>query len=150
MKDVEGLPGVTQYEATDKLPERFSREARGRLTVGVTYERKGFCHVAESTNSRGVKINAWDGVLLENKETKKLFPASINQLTGTSIVNEGSETAPIWKVYTTSKQLFPDAKSLTAANAAKKFKVVKEEKLPATVYGTTEQVEKPFYLFEKV
>ena len=80
MKTLESLNGIQLYESTDVLPERFTNGNVTRLTVGKTYNIVGLCHVDESTNSSGEKINAWDGVLLENVATGKQFPVSINSL----------------------------------------------------------------------
>ena len=80
MRTLENLNGVQLYESTDVLPERFTNNNITRLTVGKTYNIVGLCHVAESKNSAGEKINAWDGVLLENNATGKQFPVSVNSL----------------------------------------------------------------------
>ena len=80
MKTLENLNGIQLYESTDILPERFTNGNITRLTVGKTYNIIGLCHVAESKNSAGEKINAWDGVLIENNATGKQFPVSVNSL----------------------------------------------------------------------
>ena len=80
MKTLENLNGIQLYESTDVLPERFTNGNITRLTIGKTYNVIGLCHVAESTNSAGEKINAWDGVLIENAATGKQFPVSVNSL----------------------------------------------------------------------
>lgn len=80
MKTLENLNGVQLYESTDALPERFTNNNITRLTVGKAYNIVGLCRVPESKNSAGEKINAWDGVLLENNATGKQFPVSVNSL----------------------------------------------------------------------
>ena len=80
MRTLENLNGVQLYESTDTLPERFTNNVVTRLTVGKTYNIAGLCHVPESKNSNGDKINAWDGILLENNATGKCFPVSVNSL----------------------------------------------------------------------
>ena len=80
MKTLENLNGIQLYENTDSLPERFTNNNITRLTVGKTYNIVGLCRVPESKNSAGEKINAWDGVLLENNATGKQFPVSVNSL----------------------------------------------------------------------
>lgn len=80
MKTLENLNGIQLYESTDALPERFVNGNITRLTVGKTYNIVGLCRVPESKNSAGEKINAWDGVLLENNATGKRFPVSVNSL----------------------------------------------------------------------
>ena len=80
MKTLENLSNVQLYESTDVLPDRFTSGNITRLTVGKTYNVIGLCHVAESKNSAGETIKAWDGVLLENAATGKQFPVSINSL----------------------------------------------------------------------
>ena len=80
MKTLENLNGVQLYESTDSLPERFTNNNITRLTVGKVYNIIGLCRVPESKNSAGEKINAWDGVLIENNATGKQFPVSVNSL----------------------------------------------------------------------
>ena len=80
MKTLENLNGIQLYESTDVLPERFTNGNITRLTVGKTYNIIGLCRVPESKNSNGDKINAWDGVLIENAATGKQFPVSVNSL----------------------------------------------------------------------
>ena len=80
MKTLENLNGIQLYESTDVLPDRFTSGNITRLTVGKTYNIIGLCRVPESKNSSGEKINAWDGVLIENAATGKQFPVSVNSL----------------------------------------------------------------------
>ena len=80
MKTLENLNGIQLYESTDVLPDRFVNGNITRLTVGKTYNIIGLCRVPESKNSAGEKINAWDGVLIENNATGKQFPVSVNSL----------------------------------------------------------------------
>lgn len=136
------LKGVTLYESTDQLPAKFSRESNGRLTVGASYKCLGICHV-DATDT----IQAWDGVLMQDLESKKEFPISLNTLLGVGFVkNEES-----WKVVTTSKTSFADAKEATAyANAKKAVKVIATESLTVQKYDSDETVVKNFYLFEKI
>lgn len=138
------VEGVQLYEATDTLPEKFTREANGRLSVGETYKLIGACRVAESTRRDGTKINAWDGILVENTATKKQFPVSLNTLQGIGFIKDGNS----WKVVTTSKQAFEDAKSVVAYK--KSLKVTGIEKLTVQVFESEDTTERNYYLFDKV
>lgn len=138
------IDGVQLYEATDTLPEKFTRESNGRFTVGETYKVIGACHVAETTRRDGSKMQAWDGILVENVSTKKQFPASLNVLQGIGFIKDGSN----WKVVTTSKQAFEDAKSVV--NYKKSLKVVALEKLTVQEFEKETTVDRNYYLFEKV
>ncbi len=138
------IEGVQLYEAKDTLPEKFTREGIARFTVGEKYKVLGACHVAESTRRGGEKINAWDGILVENVATGKQFPVSINVLQGIGFIKDGEN----WKVVTTKTQAFTDAKEV--ANYKKFLKVTDVEKLTVQKFESEDTVERTYYLFERL
>ena len=142
MKTLENLSNVQLYESTDILPDRFTSGNITRLTVGKTYNIIGLCHVAESKNSAGEKINAWDGVLLENNATGKRFPVSVNSLFAIGFYRKTPNAkAEIRRPQITSP--FTNIEDIISTAA---FDVVGSEKLEITDF-LGKKVMKDFYHF---
>ena len=142
MKTLENLNGIQLYETTDVLPDRFTSGNITRLTVGKTYNVIGLCHVAESKNSAGEKINAWDGVLLENAATGKQFPVSINSLFAIGFFRK-SPTAKAEIRRTERLSPFTNIEDIISTAS---FDVVGSEKLEITDFNG-KKVLKDFYHF---
>ena len=139
--------GFSLYEAADaaNLPEKFTRAANGRLTVGESYKILGFCSVPESTRKDGTLIKAWDGVALENISTEKKFPVGLATIQGIGFQKNGEA----YKIQTVSKQLFEDALAVQK-HFKKSIRVDAIEVLQVTPFGQDGTVEaKNFYLFSK-
>lgn len=144
MKKTE-LKGVTLYEKKDTLPEKFTRESIGRLTVGDSYKVLGPCHVEETTRRDGTKINAWDGILVQNTATAKQSPVSVNVMQGIGFIKDEDGN---WKVVNASVQAFSDAKSVADYRGG--IKVIGIEKLTVQEYEKETTINKNYYHFEKV
>ena len=142
MKTLENLSNVQLYESTDVLPDRFTSGNITRLTVGRTYNVIGLCHVAESKNSAGEKINAWDGVLIENAATGKQFPVSLNSLFAIGFFRK-SPTAKAEVRRTERLSPFTNVEDVISTAA---FDVVGSEKLEITDFSG-KVVMKDFYHF---
>lgn len=142
MKTLENLNGIQLYESTDVLPERFTNGNITRLTVGKTYNIIGLCRVPESKNSAGEKINAWDGVLIENNATGKRFPVSVNSLFAIGFYRK-SPTAKAEVRRTEKLSPFATIEDILSTAA---FDVVGSEKLEVTDF-TGKKVFKDFYHF---
>ena len=142
MKTLENLNGIQLYESTDSLPERFVNGNITRLTVGKTYNIIGLCRVPESKNSAGEKINAWDGVLIENNATGKQFPVSVNSLFATGFFRK-SPTAKAEVRRTEKLSPFTNIEDILSTAA---FDVVGSEKLEITDF-LGKKVLKDFYHF---
>lgn len=147
------LTGVTLYESTDTLPEKLTREGRGRLSVGQTIKILGVCHVAETKDTNGkTTMNAWDGILVEDQANMKQFPVSYGVLLGVGFT--GSEEKG-WKVVETTTHAFVDSAELTKTAMlppAKRvsLQVLAVEPLTVQKYGSDETVEKNFYTYRKL
>jgi hypothetical protein len=151
MKEVSGLKGVHLYEDTteDKAAlaasKIFSREARGRFSVGRNYQFIGFCHVDESTTKTGAKINAWDGILVRNTKTGVEFPASPNTLLGLTFTGSNESG---WKPNFVSAQKWIDVPELDKAVKAKnQFSCKSVEKIPAQDFETGSAITKDMPIF---
>ena len=142
MKTLENLNGIQLYESTDSLPERFVNNNITRLTVGKTYNIVGLCRVPESTNSAGEKINAWDGVLIENAATGKQFPVSVNSLFAIGFFRK-TPTAKAEVKRTEKLSPFTNIEDILSTAA---FDVVGSEKLEITDF-LGKKVMKDFYHF---
>ena len=142
MKTLENLNGIQLYESTDALPERFVNGNITRLTVGKTYNIVGLCRVPESKNSNGDKINAWDGVLIENAATGKQFPVSVNSLFAIGFYRK-SPTAKAEVKRTEKLSPFTNIEDILSTAA---FDVVGSEKLEITDFNG-KKVLKDFYHF---
>ena len=142
MKTLENLNGIMLYESTDSLPERFTNNNITRLTVGKTYNIIGLCRVPESKNSNGDKINAWDGVLIENAATGKQFPVSVNSLFAIGFYRK-SPTAKAEVKRTEKLSPFTNIEDILSTAA---FDVVGSEKLEITDFNG-KKVLKDFYHF---
>ena len=145
MKTLENLNGIQLYESTDVLPERFTNGNITRLTVGKTYNIIGLCRVPESKNSAGEKINAWDGILLENNATGKRFPVSVNSLFAIGFFRKTPNAkAEIRR----TERLSPFATIEDVISTAS-FDVVGSEKLEITDFNG-KKVLKDFYHFDNL
>ena len=142
MKTLENLNGVQLYESTDVLPDRFVNGNITRLTVGKTYNIVGLCHVPESKNSAGEKINAWDGVLLENAATGKQFPVSVNSLFAIGFFRK----SPTAKAEIRRPQITSPFTNIEDVISTATFDVVGSEKLEITDF-LGKKVLKDFYHF---
>ena len=142
MKTLENLNGIQLYESTDVLPDRFVNGNITRLTVGKTYNIVGLCRVPESKNSNGDKINAWDGVLIENAATGKQFPVSVNSLFAIGFYRK-SPTAKAEVKRTEKLSPFTNIEDILSTAA---FDVVGSEKLEITDFNG-KKVLKDFYHF---
>ena len=142
MKTLENLNGIQLYESTDVLPERFTNNNITRLTVGKTYNIVGLCRVPESKNSAGEKINAWDGVLIENAATGKQFPVSVNSLFAIGFYRK-TPTAKAEVRRTEKLSPFTNIEDILSTAA---FDVVGSEKLEITDF-VGKKVMKDFYHF---
>ena len=142
MKTLENLNGIQLYESTDSLPERFTNNNITRLTVGKAYNIIGLCRVPESKNSAGEKINAWDGVLLENNATGKRFPVSVNSLFAIGFYRK-SPTAKAEVRRTEKLSPFTNIEDILSTAS---FDVVGSEKLEITDF-LGKNVMKDFYHF---
>ena len=142
MKTLENLNGVQLYESTDVLPDRFVNGNITRLTVGKTYNIVGLCHVPESKNSAGEKINAWDGVLLENAATGKQFPVSVNSLFAIGFFRK----SPTAKAEIRRPQITSPFATIEDVISTASFDVVGSEKLEITDF-LGKKVLKDFYHF---
>ena len=145
MKTLENLSNVQLYESTDVLPERFTNGNITRLTIGRTYNVIGLCHVAESKNSAGEKINAWDGVLIENAATGKQFPVSLNSLFAIGFFRK-SPTAKAEVRRTEKLSPFTNVEDIVSTAS---FDVVGSEKLEITDFKG-KKVLKDFYHFDNL
>ena len=145
MKTLENLNGIQLYESTDVLPDRFTSGNITRLTVGRTYNVIGLCHVAESKNSNGEKINAWDGVLIENAATGKQFPVSLNSLFAIGFFRK-SPTAKAEVRRTERLSPFTNVEDVVSTAS---FDVVGSEKLEITDFKG-KKVLKDFYHFDNL
>ena len=145
MKTLENLNGIQLYESTDSLPERFTNSNITRLTVGKTYNIVGLCRVPESKNSSGEKINAWDGVLIENAATGKQFPVSVNSLFAIGFYRK-SPTAKAEVRRTEKLSPFTNIEDILSTAA---FDVVGSEKLEITDFNG-KKVLKDFYHFDNL
>lgn len=147
------IKGVSLYEATDTLPEKLTREGRGRLSVGQTIKILGVCHVAETKDADGnITMKAWDGILVEDQSNMKQFPVSYGVLLGVGFT--GSEEKG-WKVVSTTTTVFADSAELTKVAMlppAKKvsLQVLAVEPLTVQKYGSDETVQKNFYTYRKL
>ena len=148
MKTIEGLTGVQLYEATDeaalKASKLFSREGRGRLVVDRRYQLIGFCHVEASKDSKGRDINAWDGVLLKNIETGKMFPVSPNTLMGLTFTQNSDGT---WTAHQVAKPKFIDIDEVKKSFNTT-VKCVNTDDQPSFDFATQANGTKKVYLFE--
>lgn len=142
MKTLENLNGIQLYESTDVLPERFTNGNITRLTVGKTYNIIGLCHVAESKNSNGDKINAWDGVLIENAATGKQFPVSVNSLFAIGFFRK----TPTAKAEVRRTEKLSPFTNIEDVLSTATFDVVGSEKLEITDFNG-KKVMKDFYHF---
>ena len=142
MKTLENMNGIQLYESTDTLPERFTNGNITRLTVGKTYNVVGLCHVPESKNSNGEKINAWDGVLIENNATGKQFPVSVNSLFAIGFFRK-TPTAKAEVRRTEKLSPFTNIEDILSTAS---FDVVGSEKLEITDFNG-KKVLKDFYHF---
>ena len=133
------------YESTDVLPERFTNGNITRLTVGKTYNIIGLCRVPESKNSAGEKINAWDGVLIENAATGKQFPVSLNSLFAIGFYRK-SPTAKAEVRRTERLSPFTNVEDVVSTAS---FDVVGSEKLEITDFNG-KKVLKDFYHFDNL
>lgn len=142
MRTLENLSNVQLYESTDVLPERFTNGNITRLTVGKTYNVIGLCHVAESKNSAGEKINAWDGVLIENATTGKQFPVSVNSLFAIGFFRK----TPTAKAEVRRTQVTSPFTNVEDIISTATFDVIGTEKLEVTDF-LGKKVLKDFYHF---
>ena len=142
MKTLENLNGIMLYESTDSLPDRFTNNNITRLTVGKTYNIVGLCRVPESKNSAGEKINAWDGVLIENAATGKRFPVSVNSLFAIGFYRK-SPTAKAEVRRTEKLSPFTNIEDVLSTVS---FDVIGSEKLEITDF-VGKKVMKDFYHF---
>ena len=142
MKTLENLNGIQLYESTDVLPDRFVNGNITRLTVGKVYNIIGLCRVPESKNSAGEKINAWDGVLIENDATGKQFPVSVNSLFAIGFYRK-SPTAKAEVRRTEKLSPFTNIEDILSTAA---FDVVGSEKIEITDFSG-KKVLKDFYHF---
>ena len=145
MKTLENLSNVQLYESTDVLPDRFTSGNITRLTIGKTYNVIGLCHVAESKNSAGEKINAWDGVLIENAATGKQFPVSLNSLFAIGFFRK-TPTAKAEVRRTERLSPFTNVEDIISTAS---FDVVGSEKLEITDF-LGKKVMKDFYHFDNL
>ena len=145
MKTLENLNGIQLYESTDVLPDRFTSGNITRLTVGKTYNIIGLCRVPESKNSAGEKINAWDGVLIENAATGKQFPVSLNSLFAVGFYRK-SPTAKAEVRRTERLSPFTNVEDVVSTAS---FDVVGSEKLEITDFNG-KKVLKDFYHFDNL
>ena len=142
MKTLESLNGIQLYESTDSLPDRFVNGNITRLTVGKTYNIVGLCHVPESKNSAGEKINAWDGVLIENNATGKQFPVSVNSLFAIGFFRKNANA----KAEIRRPQIASPFATIEDVISTATFDVVGSEKLEITDFSG-KVVMKDFYHF---
>ena len=142
MKTLENLNGIQLYESTDSLPDRFVNGNITRLTVGKTYNIIGLCRVPESKNSAGEKINAWDGVLIENNATGKQFPVSVNSLFAIGFFRK----TPNAKAEIRRPQITSPFATIEDVISTAAFDVVGSEKLEITDFSG-KVVMKDFYHF---
>ena len=142
MKNLENLNGIQLYESTDVLPDRFVNGNITRLTVGKTYNIVGLCRVPESKNSAGEKINAWDGILLENNATGKQFPVSVNSLFAIGFFRK----TPTAKAEIRRTQITSPFATIEDVISTAAFDVVGSEKLEITDFSG-KVVMKDFYHF---
>ena len=142
MKTLENLNGIQLYESTDVLPDRFVNGNITRLTVGKTYNIIGLCRVPESKNSNGEKINAWDGVLLENDATGKQFPVSVNSLFAIGFYRK----TPTAKAEVRRTEKLSPFTNIEDVLSTASFEVVGSEKLEITDFSG-KKVLKDFYHF---
>ena len=145
MKTLENLNGIQLYESTDVLPDRFTSGNITRLTVGKTYNIIGLCRVPESKNSSGEKINAWDGVLLENAATGKQFPVSINSLFAIGFFRK----TPTAKAEIRRTERLSPFATIEDVLSTASFDVVGSEKLEITDFNG-KKVLKDFYHFDNL
>lgn len=145
MRTLENLNGVQLYESTDVLPERFTNNNITRLTVGKTYNIVGLCRVPESKNSNGEKINAWDGVLIENNVTGKQFPVSVNSLFGVGFYRKTQNA----KAEIRRPQVASPFTNIEDILSTASFEVVGSEKLEITDFSG-KKVMKDFYHFSNL
>ena len=142
MKTLENLNGIQLYESTDVLPDRFTNNNITRLTVGKTYNIVGLCRVPESKNSSGEKINAWDGVLIENAATGKQFPVSVNSLFAIGFFRK----SPTAKAEVRRTERLSPFNNIEDILSTASFDVVGSEKLEITDFNG-KKVLKDFYHF---
>ena len=142
MKTLENLNGIQLYESTDVLPERFTNNNITRLTVGKTYNIVGLCRVPESKNSAGEKINAWDGVLIENDATGKRFPVSVNSLFAIGFYRK----TPTAKAEVRRTEKLSPFNNIEDILSTATFDVIGSEKLEITDF-VGKKVMKDFYHF---
>ena len=142
MKTLENLNGIQLYESTDVLPERFTNGNITRLTVGKTYNIIGLCRVPESKNSAGEKINAWDGVLIENNATGKRFPVSVNSLFAIGFYRK----TPTAKAEVRRTERLSPFTNVEDVLSTASFDVIGSEKLEITDF-VGKKVMKDFYHF---
>ena len=142
MKTLENLNGIQLYESTDVLPEKFTNGNITRLTVGKTYNIIGLCRVPESKNSAGEKINAWDGVLIENAATGKQFPVSVNSLFAIGFYRK----TPTGKAEVRRTEKLSPFATIEDILSTASFNVVGSEKLEITDF-LGKKVMKDFYHF---
>ena len=142
MKTLENLNGIMLYESTDSLPERFVNNNITRLTVGKTYNIVGLCRVPESKNSAGEKINAWDGVLIENDATGKRFPVSVNSLFAIGFYRK----TPTAKAEVRRTEKLSPFNNIEDILSTATFDVIGSEKLEITDF-VGKKVMKDFYHF---
>ena len=145
MKTLENLNGIQLYESTDSLPERFTNGNITRLTVGKTYNIIGLCRVPESKNSSGEKINAWDGVLIENAATGKQFPVSVNSLFAIGFFRK----SPTAKAEIRRTERLSPFATIEDVISTASFDVVGSEKLEITDFKG-KKVLKDFYHFDNL
>ena len=145
MKTLENLNGIQLYESTDVLPDRFTSGNITRLTVGKTYNIIGLCRVPESKNSSGEKINAWDGVLLENNATGKRFPVSVNSLFAIGFYRK----TPTAKAEVRRTERLSPFTNIEDVVSTASFDVVGSEKLEITDFNG-KKVLKDFYHFDNL
>ena len=142
MKTLENLNGIQLYESTDVLPDRFTSGNITRLTVGKTYNIIGLCRVPESKNSAGEKINAWDGVLIENNATGKRFPVSVNSLFAIGFYRK----TPTAKAEVRRTEKLSPFATIEDVLSTASFDVIGSEKLEITDF-VGKKVMKDFYHF---
>ena len=145
MKTLESLNGIQLYESTDVLPDRFVNGNITRLTVGKTYNIIGLCRVPESKNSAGEKINAWDGVLIENNATGKQFPVSVNSLFAIGFFRKNATA----KAEIRRPQITSPFATIEDIISTANFDVVGSEKLEITDFSG-KVVMKDFYHFSNL